>query len=425
MRHYYFLNLTWTTSLLIISDCQIYRKLLSDDKNKNSKSEFSNSLVINYPLHLFSNEADNNYEWRSEAKYDQNFRITHEKSRTWLKMANAQDSEDAWLYENWFYGMTNGVIMESGALNGVTFSTSHMFETFANWTAIHIEADPENYKELVKNRINAINVNCALCSEPKLLHYSSGSVIPTRGFIELMSPSFIKKWHKKVYYNITKIEDLPTVQCVKITSVLRQLNIKHVDVWILDVEGAEESVLKGTDFNKIHFNAVAMECDQHDYEKNQRKMAILENNNFKCYTIERNCMCRHKEFKPSAIKRKSAYKIYRSKETYTGEIVESNTFHNTATTTSRSDIDNTHKDMNKNNLNKNSQNKKLENSIEFLNNNIEVSEKLKQTDEAPSDNKIHNNKLRRSSNNKATKSHSKDNNNNNNNLIEFIDMPVK
>ena len=28
--------------------------------------------------------------------------------------------------------------MESGALNGILFSTSYMFEKFANWTPIHV-----------------------------------------------------------------------------------------------------------------------------------------------------------------------------------------------------------------------------------------------------------------------------------------------
>ncbi len=38
--------------------------------------------------------------------------------------------------------MKNGLIMESGALNGVLFSNSLMFEQFANWTSINVEADP-------------------------------------------------------------------------------------------------------------------------------------------------------------------------------------------------------------------------------------------------------------------------------------------
>ena len=94
------------------------------------------------------------------------------------------------------------------------------------------------------NRPLAINVNGALCSESKPLHYSSEGVIPVRGFVEFMTQSFIKKWHGKLYNNITKIEYLPTVQCIPVKNLLKELHVTHIDIWILDVEGAEESVLK-------------------------------------------------------------------------------------------------------------------------------------------------------------------------------------
>lgn len=68
------------------------------------------------------------------------------------------------------------------------------------------------------------------------------------GFIEFMAPSFIKKWHGRIYNNKTRIEDLPTVQCLPVKYLLRELNVKHIDIWILDTEGAEESVLKGNDY---------------------------------------------------------------------------------------------------------------------------------------------------------------------------------
>ncbi len=42
------------------------------------------------------------------------------------------------LWENWFYGMKGGVIMEAGALDGALFSTSYLFEAYAGWTALHV-----------------------------------------------------------------------------------------------------------------------------------------------------------------------------------------------------------------------------------------------------------------------------------------------
>lgn len=64
----------------------------------------------------------------------------------------------------------------------------------------------------------------------------------------------------------------------------------------------------GTDFSKVHINAVAMECDDHDLSKNERKTNILEQNNFKCELVDRNCMCRNKDFKISSSEHRTALK---------------------------------------------------------------------------------------------------------------------
>ena len=94
------------------------------------------ALTINYPLHIF----DSNYkeDWRAPAKYNAELVRSSQTDKLWTEVSQAQDQEDVWLYENYFYGMSNGVVMESGALNGILFSNSFMFEQFANWTAIHV-----------------------------------------------------------------------------------------------------------------------------------------------------------------------------------------------------------------------------------------------------------------------------------------------
>lgn len=95
------------------------------------------ALTINYPLNVF--ETGNNVEeWRAAAKYSAELFYSSEHDKSWKEISQAQDQEDVWLYENWFYGMEKGVIMESGALNGILFSNSFLFEQYANWTAIHV-----------------------------------------------------------------------------------------------------------------------------------------------------------------------------------------------------------------------------------------------------------------------------------------------
>ena len=121
-----------------------------------------------------------------------------------------------------------------------------------------------------------------------------------RGFVELMPPAFLNSWHPKISSGEVKIADLPAVQCVTAKSLMRELHLRHIDIWILDVEGAEESVLRGTDFSKVRINAIAMECDEHDTTKNKRKTDIIEANGFECILVQRNCMCRNLLHKISA-----------------------------------------------------------------------------------------------------------------------------
>ena len=264
-----------------------------------SQPKHANALTINLPLRLFG--TDDALNWRTRAVYGPRLAGAHGQDKSWRALSHAQSAEDLWLYDNWFYGMKNGVIMESGALDGLQYSTSYMFENIANWTSVHVEADPINYGKLIQNRLNAININCALCSEPRLLHYTNEDNNPAvRGFVELMPPAFLNSWHPKISSGEVKIADLPAVQCVTAKSLMRELHLRHIDIWILDVEGAEESVLRGTDFSKVRINAIAMECDEHDTTKNKRKTDIIEANGFECILVQRNCMCRNLLHKISA-----------------------------------------------------------------------------------------------------------------------------
>jgi len=93
------------------------------------------ALTINYPLGVFDGSFR---DWRKPGAFDSEFTKSIAKDSSWKEFSHAQDQEDIWLFENWFYGMKDGLIMESGALNGILFSTTFMFEHVANWTALHV-----------------------------------------------------------------------------------------------------------------------------------------------------------------------------------------------------------------------------------------------------------------------------------------------
>ena len=99
-------------------------------------SRLFSALTVQYPLHLFDLAGK---DWKMPASKDSTlFDSKYSNSKPWLEASLAQDQEDVWLYENWFYGMRNGIIMESGALDGLLFSNSYLFESYLGWTALHV-----------------------------------------------------------------------------------------------------------------------------------------------------------------------------------------------------------------------------------------------------------------------------------------------
>lgn len=148
-----------------------------------------------------------------------------------------------------------------------------------------IEADPKNFHGLKQNRINSINVHAALCSDPKILHFTQESNNAINGFIEFMSPGFLQMWHPKLFANPELINSLPTILCLPVKSLLRQLNVQHIDVWMLDVEGAELDVLKGVNWNEASISTIVMECDGKDGDKDRMKTEILQNHDYTCKKV--------------------------------------------------------------------------------------------------------------------------------------------
>lgn len=159
------------------------------------------------------------------------------------------------------------------------------------------EIDPTNYKRLRHNRPAAINIHAGLCSESAALHFSDKSILPMRGLVELMKPSYLQQWHSKVYSQQISLASLPRVSCVLPSSLFRALGLQHVAIWILDAEGAEESILRGVDFNSVMFDAIVVDRSE-DEEGNQRIERLLEGNGFACEIFQDNWMCRRKDFTP-------------------------------------------------------------------------------------------------------------------------------
>jgi len=168
------------------------------------------------------------------------------KTKTFFKKFrkfNALNNLDKKLLQ--YINYKNGFYIECGANDGVDQSNTWHFEKFKNWHGILIEAHPEIFRELKKNRDKRnILVNKFLVSN----NYKSQRVNISNN--DLMSK----------FSTTNEGSSLSTP--ITLTEVLKNSNApKLIDLFSLDVEGYEFEVLEGIDFKNFKFKYFLIETN--------------------------------------------------------------------------------------------------------------------------------------------------------------------
>lgn len=195
--------------------------------------------------------------------------------------AHAQDREDVYALAHFFWGAARpagGIILESGALNGVFLSTTYAFETVLRWRAMHIEPGPIKFGELALNRPRSLNLHTALCDAARTLHFAQapGKESAMSGIVEFMAPSFRERWWPELAGAAldTHPHAVP-ISCNPLATLLALFGITHVDFWVLDVEGGELSVLHTVDWEAVQIDVIVVELDGENVEKDEGVRALL------------------------------------------------------------------------------------------------------------------------------------------------------
>merc|ERR1719245_132714 len=113
------------------------------------------------------------------------------------------------------------------------------------WHGVLIEGQPTNSALLKENRPNPNNflIDKAVCKRNNgTFEYTAGSY-STAGNPHFMAPEFVDKWHT------TYDNDTIKVPCEPLSTMLANVKVDHIDLFILDVEGGEFVVLRTMDFS--------------------------------------------------------------------------------------------------------------------------------------------------------------------------------
>jgi hypothetical protein len=180
-------------------------------------------------------------------------------------MFYSQFRQDEFLENIIFNGYKNGVFMDVGAHNGVSLNNTLYFEKNNNWSGVNIEPIKKVFDELVINRPNCININCAVSNFDGISEF-----LCNEGYTEMISGlknSFDPRHTTRLlnenqkYGSTTKTIDVDTK---RIETICDEYNIKHINYLSIDVEGGEFNVIKSINFDKLFIDVIGFENNYAD-----------------------------------------------------------------------------------------------------------------------------------------------------------------
>ncbi|XP_059479132.1 uncharacterized protein LOC132198877 [Neocloeon triangulifer] len=166
---------------------------------------------------------------------------------------------------------TNGFFFECGAFDGETFSNSLALEKYFNWTGLLVEGSPKNVKVLLtKKRRSWISPTC-LSTTRKSMKVT---------FLDSTNTGKILGGANHSVAKPPKYGSVVQSFCVPFNTLMKVLDIKHIDYLTLDVEGPEYEILQTIDFKSVTIDVMAVEFYYRPPEIYQEILKIMTGNGF-------------------------------------------------------------------------------------------------------------------------------------------------
>lgn len=172
----------------------------------------------------------------------------------------SQKGQDKFLNENIFKNKKNGVFVEVGAHDGISFSNSYFFEKNLEWTGICIEPNPKIFNTLKANRSCICEQLCISNSdEIKEFLLCDGYILEMySGLLENYDPRHLNRIDEEISV-FGGNKKIISVNCCILQDLLDKHNIKHIDFLSIDTEGGETFIIKSIDFEKISIDIIIVE----------------------------------------------------------------------------------------------------------------------------------------------------------------------
>lgn len=181
----------------------------------------------------------------------------------------SQQDEDKYIIQYLLKEKINdGTYLEIGACDGLIYSNTKTLEEYFGFQGILIEPQPNYFKKLQANRGEQNELyNCAV-SDSDLDEVEFIGNNPEGGIMEKINTDLLK-----YNWNSYKVKNR------KMKNILKNSKFNYIDFMIIDVEGAELSLLKTIDFSFPIF-CIIIEAHSNQQEKNKICGDYLRSNGF-------------------------------------------------------------------------------------------------------------------------------------------------
>lgn len=160
-----------------------------------------------------------------------------------------------------------GFFIEAGAYDGEEYSNSLYFEMKKTWKGLLVEPNPDALEQLLtKNRKAHIFPRCLSTKKtPEVVEFDAAGLIG--GIIHDGKEPGGTTFDPKVFSNVPENHYVNhnrrtiRLQCFPLYSVLMALGNPTVDLFSLDIEGAEIQVLKTIPWDKVNIRVLIIEVN--------------------------------------------------------------------------------------------------------------------------------------------------------------------
>lgn len=171
----------------------------------------------------------------------------------------SQCGQDTFVHKTFFKNKHDGIFVDIGAHDGITFSNTYFFEKELGWAGICIEPMPYMFEKLQNNR-SCICIHGCIAEKNTIAPFLflDGPSNMLSGLLTEYDPRHMKRIFNELYELGGSIKILK-MNCIALNDLLEQYGFYTVDYLSIDTEGNELKILQSIDFNRFSIHIIDVE----------------------------------------------------------------------------------------------------------------------------------------------------------------------